>query len=91
MCSSLGGIFAVYDVMRLKDGALTFPLPWASDESMSFVATPDDYRSAATAAGFSVIVERPRGAFAIEFFATMRARHGRRTGGRQEVAARRRA
>jgi hypothetical protein len=69
-----GGIFAVYDVMRLKDGALTYPLPWASNETMSFVATPDDYRSAAAAAGFSVIAERPRGAFAVEFFATVRAR-----------------
>jgi SAM-dependent methyltransferase len=69
-----GGIFAVYDVMRLKAGALSFPLPWASSESISFVATPDDYRSAAAAAGFSVTTERPRGAFAIEFFATMRAR-----------------
>ncbi|AZO44091.1 methyltransferase domain-containing protein [Mesorhizobium sp. M7D.F.Ca.US.005.01.1.1] len=69
-----GGVFAVYDVMRLKDGALTYPLPWASDETMSFVATPDDYRSAAVAAGFSVTAERPRGAFAVEFFATIRAR-----------------
>ncbi|RNJ47450.1 SAM-dependent methyltransferase [Mesorhizobium erdmanii] len=69
-----GGVFAVYDVMRLKDGALTYPLPWASDESMSFVATPDDYRSAATASGFSVVAERRCGAFAVEFFAAMRAR-----------------
>ncbi|QND63796.1 methyltransferase domain-containing protein [Mesorhizobium loti] len=69
-----GGIFAVYDVMRLKAGALTYPLPWASNDTMSFVAAPDDYRSAAAAAGFSVIAERPRGAFAIEFFATVRAR-----------------
>jgi SAM-dependent methyltransferase len=69
-----GGVFAVYDVMRLKAGALTYPLPWASDETMSFVATPGDYRAAAAAAGFSVTAERPRGAFAIEFFATVRAR-----------------
>ncbi|TSE12543.1 methyltransferase domain-containing protein [Mesorhizobium intechi] len=69
-----GGVFAVYDVMRLKDGALTYPLPWASEESMSFVATPDDYRSAATASGFSVVAERRRGAFAVEFFAAIRAR-----------------
>jgi len=69
-----GGVFAVYDVMRLKDGALTYPLPWASNETMSFVATPDDYRSAATASGFSVITERQRGAFAVEFFAAIRAR-----------------
>ncbi|TPL95684.1 methyltransferase domain-containing protein [Mesorhizobium sp. B2-3-12] len=69
-----GSVFAVYDVMRLKDGALTYPLPWASNETMSFVATPDDYRSAAAAAGFSVTAERPRGALAVEFFAAMRAR-----------------
>lgn len=69
-----GGVFAVYDVMRLKSGALSYPLPWASDETMSFVATPEDYRAAAAAAGFSVIAERPRGAFAVEFFATMRVR-----------------
>ena len=69
----LGAIFAVYDVMRLKDGALTYPLPWASDESMSFVSTPDEYRSAAMVAGFSVIGERPRGSFAVEFFASVRA------------------
>ncbi len=69
-----GGVFAVYDVMRLKSGALSYPLPWASDETRSFVATPEDYRAAAAAAGFSVIAERPRGAFAVEFFATMRAR-----------------
>ena len=69
-----GGVFAVYDVMRLKAGALTYPLPWASDETMSFVATPDDYRSAATASSFSVITERQRGAFAVEFFAAIRAR-----------------
>lgn len=69
-----GGVFAVYDVMRLKDGALTYPVPWASNETMSFVASPDDYRSAATACGFSVVTERQRGAFAVEFFAAIRAR-----------------
>ncbi|AZO53958.1 MULTISPECIES: methyltransferase domain-containing protein [unclassified Mesorhizobium] len=69
-----GGVFAVYDVMRLKDGALTFPLPWASNETLSFVATPGDYRSAAAAAGFSVTAKRQRGAFAVEFFSAMRAR-----------------
>jgi SAM-dependent methyltransferase len=69
-----GGIFAVYDVMRLAQGPLTYPLPWAASEQTSFVATPDDYRAAAKAAGFDVKAERPRAAFAVEFFATMRAR-----------------
>lgn len=68
-----GSTFAVYDVMRLGDGAPTFPLPWASSAETSFVATPDDYRDAAAAAGFTVVAERPRGAFAVEFFARARA------------------
>lgn len=69
-----GATFAVYDVMRLGDGAPTFPLPWASTQATSFVATPADYREAARAAGFSIVEERPRGQFAIDFFAAMRAR-----------------
>ncbi len=69
-----GGTFAVYDVMRLKPGTLAYPLPWASTPETSFVATPGDYRDAARAAGFVVSAERERGAFAVEFFANVRAR-----------------
>ncbi|ODT07049.1 MAG: SAM-dependent methyltransferase [Mesorhizobium sp. SCN 65-20] len=69
-----GGSFAVYDVMRLSEGPLSFPVPWATSAETSFVETPDAYRAAAIAAGFSVEDERARGAFAVEFFASMRAR-----------------
>lgn len=69
-----GGTFAVYDVMRLRDGAVSFPLPWASAAEISFVASPSDYGEAARLAGFEVRAERPRGEFARQFFATMRAR-----------------
>ena len=30
-----GGLFCVYDMMRARQGTLTFPLPWASDASAS--------------------------------------------------------
>jgi len=69
-----GGTFAIYDVMRLADGELAFPLPWASGPETSFVAWPADYRAALAAAGFAVVAERGRGDFALEFFRAMQAR-----------------
>lgn len=49
------GLFAVYEQMRVGAGDLTYPLPWAVDERSSFVATPDEYVAALTAAGFTII------------------------------------
>lgn len=69
-----GAVFAVYDIMRLADGPLAFPLPWAPSAEDSFAATPDGYRGAAEAAGFRTEAERERGASALDFFARMRAR-----------------
>jgi len=48
------GLFCVYDMMRVGDGEITFPLPWASDASVSAVATPDAYIDAATSAGLDL-------------------------------------
>lgn len=60
-----GGVFAVYDVMRLAPGALDFPLPWASAEDTSFVEEPASYRRALAAAGFAVEAERDRREFGL--------------------------
>lgn len=69
-----GGFFAIYDMMRLGNGDLAFPLPWAGGAATSFVASPADYRNALEGAGFKVTSERNRAAFALEFFAAMQAR-----------------
>jgi len=69
-----GGIFAIYDVMRLAEGDLPFPLPWASGPATSFVASPADYRAALAAAGFTIQAERNRAAFALETLRAMQAR-----------------
>jgi hypothetical protein len=69
-----GGFFAIYDIMRIGDGDLAFPLPWSSLPASSFVETPAAYRAALEQAGFKITAERNRGPFAVEFFATMRAR-----------------
>lgn len=49
-----GAAFAVFEQMRVGDGDLPYPLPWAEDDRSSFVATPDDYARHLGAAGFSV-------------------------------------
>src|SRR3546814_7231155 len=41
-----GGVFGVYDVMWVGDGALTFPVAWAATAGTSFVADPATYRRA---------------------------------------------
>jgi ubiquinone/menaquinone biosynthesis C-methylase UbiE len=61
-----GAVFAVFDVMRMSDAPIRYPVPWASSEATSFVETPAAYRAALESAGFRVTAERERGSFAIE-------------------------
>ncbi len=74
-----GGVFGIYDVMqiatlRMGGGDLAFPVPWARTPEMSFLGDPFGYRTGLEKAGFAVLKERERRAFAIEFFQKMRAR-----------------
>jgi SAM-dependent methyltransferase len=69
-----GGFFAIYDIMRLGEGDLSFPVPWASAPEGSFVERPEAYRAALALAGFTPVSERDRRDFAIAFFAALRAR-----------------
>jgi len=68
-----GATFAIYDVMQLGDDAPAFPLPWASTPEASFLATPAAYVEAAAAAGFAIVGQTERGAFARDFFAKLSA------------------
>lgn len=63
------GTFALFDIMRTGKGDLNFPFPWAEKADWSFVETPEEYRSAATQAGFKLLSERNRRDFTLEFFA----------------------
>jgi SAM-dependent methyltransferase len=67
-------LFGIYDVMRIGDGELTYPVPWATTAASSAVAEPAQYRNALQAAGLTVIAERNRRDFALAFFDHLRAR-----------------
>ncbi len=69
-----GSELVVYDVMRTGPGEVSFPVPWASSAAESAVASVEEYRSALAETGFSIVAERSRREFAIEFLERMRKR-----------------
>jgi SAM-dependent methyltransferase len=69
-----GAVFGVYDVMRIGEGPLAYPVPWASSSDDCALAEPDAYRAALSANGLSLEEEVERRDFAVAFFAAMMAR-----------------
>lgn len=49
-----GGRFGIYDVMRVSEEQIRYPMPWADTVATSFVERPETYRKWLTAAGFTV-------------------------------------
>ena len=47
-----GGRFAFFDVLAGPKQPIHFPVPWAADESFSFLVSPEETRALITAAGF---------------------------------------
>lgn len=68
-----GGRFAIYDVMRIGDGDLSYPLPWSSASETNAIASPAQYRDALSAAGFEIVSDRNRRDVALDYFAQQRA------------------
>jgi len=65
-------LFGIYDIMRIGDGELRYPVPWATIAASSAVTKPAQYREALQAAGFLVIAERNRRDFALAFYDQLR-------------------
>jgi ubiquinone/menaquinone biosynthesis C-methylase UbiE len=69
-----GALFGIYDVMKVGEGSLTYPVPWAATAETSAVASPELYKQALQDAGFAITAERNRREFALAFFQELRAR-----------------
>jgi SAM-dependent methyltransferase len=67
-----GGLFAVFDIMTTAEGQVSYPMPWATDAAISFLATPDAYAEDAQAAGFTLTGTRDRRELGVEFLTKMR-------------------
>ena len=66
-----GGEFGLYDIMSTAPGDVSFPVPWASNPSMSHIEPAAAYRADLEAAGFDVVHVDDRGEFARDFFARL--------------------
>lgn len=71
-----GGRFGVYDLMRVNDKPVTYPTPWATNASTSFIASPESYEASLEAVGFTAVERRDRSDLATGFIAQLRAGAG---------------
>lgn len=69
-----GAFFAVYDVMRINVGELSYPVPWTAEYSNCRLSTPGEYKEALSCAGFNEARVNNRRGFALKLFDKMRAR-----------------
>lgn len=70
-----GSSFGVYDVMRVGEGQLHYPVPWATLPETSALATPVEYQQALRDAGFRLNAEHNRRDFAVRFFEALQAKN----------------
>ena len=63
-----GGRAVLYEVCGNKNSPLYFPVPWAQDESMSFLVPPEAFRETITSAGFSIEIWNDKTALAQKAF-----------------------
>ena len=68
-----GSKFGIYDIMKTGDGDLTYPVPWATDESTSNLASSDQYQQVLKQAGFKTGIINNRREFSLELFKQMKA------------------
>lgn len=69
-----GGRFGLYEIMQMRDGTVSYPMPWAMTPETSFVCRPEIYRGLLEEAGFVVEIEQDRSALAIRLMHEMRAK-----------------
>ena len=68
------GQFGIYDIMRVADDPISYPLPWASSEMIDFTATPLVYRTLLAGEDFEEIKERDRCQFALSIFRALKSK-----------------
>lgn len=69
-----GARFGVYDVMRMGEGDLPYPMPWAATPETSLVEPPETYRRLLGQAGFTIEAEHDRSDLARRLGREMRER-----------------
>ena len=66
--------FAIYDVLQGEGGDVLFPLPWAREQSISYLVTPDEIVTLLSEAGFKTLAIHDSTEESQQFFEAMPAR-----------------
>lgn len=72
-----GGRLLIHDVVAGSQAPICFPVPWAHDQSLSFLVTESDMRSQLTSAGFSEIFQQDISQDALDWFAQQKTNRSR--------------
>lgn len=67
-----GGSLAIDDVLAGSGGPVHFPVPWAREPSISFLASPDEMRLLLEEVGFEILSWRDTTGLGREWFRTVR-------------------
>ncbi len=65
---SPGALFGVYDIMQTSAGDLSYPVPWATSPTNSWLANSEEYKQHLENLGFIIVSEEDRRDFALHFF-----------------------
>lgn len=63
-----GARFGIFDMMRLSEEDLTYPVPWANSANYSSVVSPERYRFVLEDAGFDILAESRVSDLALDFY-----------------------
>ena len=66
-----GKKFVLFDVMKISNEDIVYPLPWADQAEESAVDKPEAYEQALNSAGFNILDTQDKGQFAVSFFENM--------------------
>ena len=69
-----GATFGVYDIMKINEGQLVYPVPWATNMNTNKLSTVDHYKLMLEKSGFKIINVESRLDFALGFFQKLRAK-----------------
>lgn len=69
-----GGRFGVFDILQGEGGEVLYPVPWAREASISYLATPRAMQALLTGAGFEILETRDSTEASQAWFDAMAAR-----------------
>jgi ubiquinone/menaquinone biosynthesis C-methylase UbiE len=69
-----GSFFGIYDIMKIQEGEMAYPVPWASESRICKLDSLQRYKELLEESGFEIVGKSVRREFALDFFKNMKAK-----------------